>query len=143
MNDSRPLTIAVVLIGVSLLMHGIVGATAQQATDPSNVSVPGPATLTLADDVASTGAVTGVDTGFVETARCLATFSSSDNANDADLEGTVDGTTWHLIDTADPDGSATFLLDDTTGPWDQLRVNVVALGTEITVDVVCLATVRQ
>ena len=110
----------------------------------TNVQVTGLATIMLATAVDSTGAVTAVTTDYVDVARCVAVFSAVDNANDADIEGTVDGTVWHLIDTADPNTpNASFLLDDTSGPWSSMRANVIALGAGVDVTVTCLATMRR
>lgn len=127
---------------LAVLAVAAIGAAAQQRSPASSASYTGLVTLTLADAEASTGAVAGVDADFAATARCVAVFSGTDAANDVDLEGTVDGTNWHVIDTADPDAAAFELFTDTTGPWDQIRANVVALGGGVDVTVTCLATVR-
>ncbi|HET99262.1 hypothetical protein LCGC14_1102050 [marine sediment metagenome] len=117
---------------------------AQSTGSVTNVQVTGLATIMLATAVDSTGAVTAVTTDYVDVARCVAVFSAVDNANDADIEGTVDGTVWHLIDTADPNTpNASFLLDDTSGPWSSMRANVIALGAGVDVTVTCLATMRR
>ncbi len=118
-------------------------AEAQSTASVTNVQVAGLATVTLATAVDSTGVVTAVTTDYAATVRCVAVFSATDAANDADIEGTVDGTVWHIIDTADPDAVASFLLDDTTGPWSSMRANVIALGAGVDVTITCLATLRQ
>lgn len=135
------LIICVMLAGAVVM--GTAEGIAQTTGSVTAVQVTGLATLTLASAVDSTGVQTGVTTDYAGTVRCIATFSAIDAANDADLEATVNGTTWHLIDTADPDAAATFLLDDTTGPWQSMRANVVALGAGVDVTITCLATMRR
>ncbi len=131
-------------IGVSIAaVNGASLASPQSTASVTNVQVAGLATVTLATAVDSTGAVTAVTTDYAATVRCVAVFSGTDAANDADIEGTVDGTVWHIIDTADPDAVASFLLDDTTGLWSSMRANVIALGAGVDVTITCLATLRQ
>lgn len=133
----------VVLIAVLLITLSAGGASPQSTGSVTDVQVTGLATVTLATAVDSTGAVTAVTTDYADVVRCVAVFSGTDNANDTDIEGTVNGTTWHLIDTADPNAAATFLLDDTSGPWSSMRANVIALGAGVDVTVTCLATMRR
>ena len=134
-------TLVVGLVALFALVAAV--ANPQSTASVTNVQVTGLATITLATAVDSTGAQTAVTSDYVATARCIAVFSATDAANDTDLEGTVDGTVWHLIDTADPDAAASFLLDDTSGPWASLRANVIALGAGVDVTVTCLATMRR
>ena len=131
-----------IALWASLVIATVVAAP-QSTGSVSGIIVAGLATITLASAVDSLGVVTAVTTDFAETVRCVAVFSGSDNANDADIEGTVDGTIWHLIDTADPDGVPSFLLDDATGPWSSMRANVIALGSGLSVTITCLVTLRQ
>ncbi|HEU03266.1 MAG TPA: hypothetical protein ENH89_23720 [Aurantimonas coralicida] len=132
-----------VVFGVIPVAHAV-GGFGQSTGSVTNVQVTGLATVTLATAVDSTGAVTAVTSDYVDVARCVAVFSAVDNANDTDIEGTVDGTVWHLIDTADPNTpNASFLLDDTSGPWSSMRANVIALGAGVDVTVTCLATMRR
>jgi hypothetical protein len=115
----------------------------QQVGSVTNISVPGLATITLAAAVDALGAVAEETTDYVDRIRCVAVYSAIDNANDTDVEGTVDGTVWHLIDTADPNVVATFLLDDMDGPWASMRANVISLGVGVDVTITCLATLRR
>lgn len=136
-------------LGVCLIfVFGVIGGgsvvRAQTTGSVTDVQVTGLATITLASDVDSTGAVTAVTSDYADVTRCVAVFSAADNANDTDIEGTVDGTVWHLIDTAEPNTpNASFLLDDTSGPWASMRANVIALGAGVDVTVTCLATMRR
>ncbi len=136
--------VVLVLMAVVAVIILAASASPQSTGSVTNVQVTGLATIMLATAVDSTGAVTGVTSDYADTVRCVAVFSAADNANDTDIEGTVDGTVWHLIDTADPNTpNASFLLDDTSGPWSSLRANVIALGAGVDVTVTCLATMRR
>ncbi len=136
-------------LGVCLIfVVGVIGGgrvvRAQSTGSVTNVQVTGLATITLAAAVDSTGAVTAVTSDYADVVRCVAVFSASDNSNDTDIEGTVDGTNWHLIDTADPNaGTAVELFANTSGPWSSMRANVIALGSGVNVTVTCLATMRR
>ncbi len=137
------LVLGVVVFGVVPVVYAV-GGFGQSTGSVTNVQVTGLATIMLATAVDSTGAVTAVTSDYVDVARCIAVFSAADNVNDTDIEGTVDGTVWHLIDTADPNTpNASFLLDDTSGPWSSMRANVIALGAGVDVTVTCLATMRR
>lgn len=132
------------VLALAFAFVGNIAASPQSTGSVTNVQVTGLDTMMLATAVDSTGAVTAVTSDYVETARCVAVYSTADNANDTDIEGTVDGTVWHLIDTADPNTpNASFLFDDTSGPWSSMRANVIGLGAGVDVTVTCLATLRQ
>ncbi len=129
---------------LAVILGSVSESMAQSTGSVTNVQVTGLATIMLATAVDSTGAVTAVTSDYADVVRCVAVFSAVDNANDTDIEGTVDGTVWHLIDTADPNTpNASFLLDDTSGPWSSMRANVIALGAGVDVTVTCLATMRR
>lgn len=136
--------LGVLVFGVIPVAYALIPGVPQRTASVDDVQVTGLAPITLAAAVDSTGAVTAETTDYADKVRCVAVFSAADNANDTDIEGTVDGTVWHLIDTADPTApAASFLLDDTSGPWSSMRANVIALGAGVDVTVTCLATMRR